>query len=68
LSALAVVPDDAPAPLSTATLLRVFWRSLFLQASWNPRGMQNLGFDYAMGPALEALYADPQKRALAAAA
>jgi mannose PTS system EIID component len=53
--------------LSRSALGRMFWRSLFLQASWNPRGMQNLGFAYAMGPALEELYADPRVRARAAA-
>jgi len=43
-------------------LLRVFLRSLFLQASWNPQGMQNLGLAYAIYPALERLY--PEKQAL----
>ena len=37
------------------TLARVFWRCLFLQAAWNRRGMQNLGFAYAIDPALRAL-------------
>ena len=27
---------------------RVFRRSLFLQASWNPKGMQNLGLAWAL--------------------
>jgi PTS system mannose-specific IID component len=53
--------------LSTGALARMFWRSLFLQASWNPRGMQNLGFAYAMGPALDELYADAETRARAVA-
>jgi PTS system mannose-specific IID component len=44
------------------TLRRVFWRCLFLQAAWNRRGMQNLGFAYAIDPALRRLYADPGKR------
>ena len=56
----------AMARLSLPTLLRVFWRSLFLQASWNPRGMQNLGFAFAMQPALRELYPDPARRAQAA--
>ena len=38
------------------TLVRSFWRGLFLQAGWNRRGMQNLGFAYAMLPALRDLY------------
>jgi PTS system mannose-specific IID component len=46
-------------------LLRVFMRSLFLQASWNPQGMQNLGLAYAVYPALERLY--PDQRDLEAA-
>jgi len=45
-----------------ATLARVFWRCLFLQAAWNRRGMQNLGFAYAIDPALRALYPEPARR------
>lgn len=51
--------------LAAATLLRVFLRSLLLQASWNPRGMQGLGFAHAMAPALYELYPDPRERARA---
>ena len=51
--------------LSRAVLLRVFLRSLSLQASWNPKGMQNLGLAYSVFPALEQLY--PDKKALEAA-
>ncbi|HUK66891.1 MAG TPA: PTS system mannose/fructose/sorbose family transporter subunit IID [Anaeromyxobacteraceae bacterium] len=43
-------------------LARCFWRSLFLQAAWNRRGMQNLGFAYAIDPALRALYREPERR------
>ena len=43
-------------PLTRGVLLRVFVRSFFLQASWNPQGMQNLGLAYAIYPALERLY------------
>jgi PTS system mannose-specific IID component len=46
-------------------LLRVLLRSLALQASWNPKGMQNLGLAYALFPALEQLY--PDKKAQEAA-
>ncbi|HET8723425.1 MAG TPA: PTS system mannose/fructose/sorbose family transporter subunit IID [Anaeromyxobacteraceae bacterium] len=45
------------------TLRRVFWRCLFLQAAWNRRGMQNLGFAYAIDPALRRIYPDPARRA-----
>jgi PTS system mannose-specific IID component len=48
--------------LPRATLLRVFWRCLFIQAAWNRRGMQNLGFAYAIDPALHRLYADEAAR------
>jgi PTS system mannose-specific IID component len=50
------------AKVSAATLARCFWRSLFLQAAWNRRGMQNLGFAYAIDPALRALYPEPARR------
>ncbi len=49
----------AASPLRGSTLARVFFRSLFLQATWNRRGMQNLGFAYAIEPALRALYPEP---------
>jgi PTS system mannose-specific IID component len=48
--------------LPKSVKLRVFLRSLLLQASWNPKGMQNLGLVYALYPALERLYPDPEKR------
>ena len=48
-----------PVSVPPVTLRRVFWRCLFLQAAWNRRGMQNLGFAYAIDPALRRLYADP---------
>jgi PTS system mannose-specific IID component len=51
--------------LSGAVLWRVLLRSLALQASWNPKGMQNLGLAYAVFPALEQLY--PERAALEAA-
>ena len=53
--------------VSVAALGRVFLRSLFLQAAWNPRGMQNLGFADAISPALAELYPDPVERAKAVA-
>lgn len=52
----------APQPLDAWTLWRVFARSLFLQASWNPQGMQNLGLAYALFPALKRLYPDPERQ------
>jgi PTS system mannose-specific IID component len=56
---------STPGTLSRTVLLRVFLRSLFLQASWNPKGMQNLGLAYSLYPALERLY--PEKADLEAA-
>src|SRR5205807_6838860 len=53
--------------VSWTGLARVFLRSLFLQAAWNPRGMQNVGFADAIGPALAELYPDPAERARATA-
>src|SRR3954469_8941076 len=52
--------------VSKRSLLRVFFRSLFIQAAWNPRGMQNLGFASAMAPALADLHPDPEARSAAA--
>lgn len=51
--------------LPGSTVRRVFWRCLFLQAAWNRRGMQNLGFAYAIDPALRRLYDDPAARGAA---
>jgi PTS system mannose-specific IID component len=53
---------SVPGKVPPATLVRVFWRCLFLQASWNRRGMQNLGFAYAIDPALRRLYPEPERR------
>lgn len=51
-----------PRKVPARTLVRVFWRCLFMQAAWNRRGMQNLGFAYAIDPALRALYPDADRR------
>ncbi len=56
-------PRPAPGRPSRFTLFRVFFRSFFLQAGWNPEGMQNLGFCYAITPALTAIYThEPARR------
>ena len=52
----------SPPHVPPRTLARVFWRCLFLQAAWNRRGMQNLGFAYAIDPALRVLYPDAARR------
>ncbi len=48
--------------LRRATVLRVFARSLFIQAGFNPESLQALGLVYALRPALDELYAEPQRR------
>jgi len=48
--------------LPAATQARVFWRCLFIQAAWNRRGMQNLGFAFAIDPALRRIYLEPAAR------
>ena len=53
------------AEVSRWVLLRVFVRSLALQASWSFRGLQSLGFAYAMEPALERIYPAAGDRRLA---
>lgn len=45
--------------------MHVAWRSQFLQASWNFERMQNIGWAYAMIPALKKLYSSKEDRAQA---
>lgn len=42
-------------------LFKMFLRSFFIQAGWNYERFQNLGFAYALQPALERAYADKEK-------
>ncbi|HEM3471683.1 TPA: PTS mannose/fructose/sorbose transporter family subunit IID [Streptococcus suis] len=42
--------------LSVSDRKKVWWRSTFLQGSWNYERMQNLGWAYAMIPAIKKLY------------
>lgn len=46
----------AVAALRRVDVLRAFGRSTVLQAAWSFRGMQSLGFAYAMDPVLSRLY------------
>jgi len=55
----------AVAALRRMDALCVFARSLTLQAAWSFRGMQSLGFAYAMDPALRRLYEGEAYRAAA---
>lgn len=59
-------PNKHLGQVPVAIRLRVFLRSLLLQATWNRKGMQNLGFVYALWPALAHLYPDRRERTLAA--
>ena len=42
--------------LSQADRKKVWWRSQFLQGSWNYERMQNLGWAYSLIPAIKKLY------------
>ena len=44
---------------------KVWWRSTFLQGSWNYERMQNLGWAYALIPAIKKLYQTKEERAAA---
>jgi mannose/fructose/N-acetylgalactosamine-specific phosphotransferase system component IID len=50
--------------LKKIDLLRIIWRSLYIQGSWNYQRMLNLGFAYSILPILHRLYKDPEKRRL----
>ncbi|MDX5038756.1 PTS system mannose/fructose/sorbose family transporter subunit IID, partial [Streptococcus suis] len=51
--------------LSKADRQKVWWRSQFLQGSWNYERMQNLGWAYALIPAIKKLYTSKEDRAAA---
>ncbi|MFD2616509.1 PTS system mannose/fructose/sorbose family transporter subunit IID [Terrilactibacillus laevilacticus] len=51
--------------LSKKNRLSVWWRSTFLQGSWNYERMQNGGWAYAMIPAIKKLYTSKEDRAAA---
>lgn len=51
--------------LTKADRKRVWWRSQFLQGSWNYERMQNMGWAYALIPALKKLYTTKEDRAAA---
>jgi len=38
--------------ISARTALSILWRSFFIQAAWNFKGMQNLGFTHAIIPGI----------------
>lgn len=49
--------------LTKSDRLHVWWRSQFLQASWNYERMQNVGWAYSLIPALKKLYTTKEDRA-----
>ncbi|HEM4671806.1 PTS mannose/fructose/sorbose transporter family subunit IID [Streptococcus suis] len=51
--------------LSVSDRKKVWWRSTFLQGSWNYERMQNLGWAYAMIPAIKKLYTKKEDQAAA---
>ena len=51
--------------LSKSDRKKVWWRSTFLQGSWNYERMQNLGWAYALIPAIKKLYSSKEDQAAA---
>ncbi|MUG33471.1 PTS mannose family transporter subunit IID, partial [Psychrobacter sanguinis] len=51
--------------LTKADRQKVWLRSTFLQGSWNYERMQNLGWAYALIPAIKRLYTSKEDRAAA---
>ena len=52
--------------LSPRARRRVWWRQFLIQGCWNYEGMQNVGFAYAIVPALREFYAGRPEEALKA--
>jgi mannose PTS system EIID component len=50
--------NDERNKVKTSEMLKVFWRSFLIQASWSFDHMQSLGFAYAIQPVLRKLYPD----------
>ena len=51
--------------LSKSDRQKVWWRSQFLQGSWNDERMQNLGWAYSLIPAVKKLYTKKEDQAAA---
>ena len=51
--------------LSKSDRQKVWWRSQFLQGSWNYERMQNLGWAYSLIPAITKLYTTKEEQAAA---
>ncbi len=48
--------------ISSGIMKKVFFRSFLLQALWNFKGMQNVGFLYTIKPVLDFLYLETHER------
>jgi mannose/fructose/N-acetylgalactosamine-specific phosphotransferase system component IID len=53
---------ETPQVLTRGERAGMLWRSLLLQSVWNPRGMQNVGFCFAMLPLLRRCGEDREAR------
>ncbi|MCT3339333.1 PTS system mannose/fructose/sorbose family transporter subunit IID, partial [Lacticaseibacillus paracasei] len=51
--------------LTKSDRIKVWWRSTFIQGSWNYERMQNGGWAYTLVPALKRLYHTKEDRAAA---
>lgn len=61
-----VKPDESgKLTLSKSDRQKVWWRSTFLQGSWNYERMQNLGWAYSLIPAIKKLYTKKEDQAAA---
>ena len=61
-----VKPDESgKLTLSKADRQKVWWRSTFLQGSWNYERRQNLGWAYSLIPAIKKLYTKKEDQAAA---
>ena len=61
-----VKPDESgKLTLSKADRQKVWWRSTFVQGSWNYERMQNLGWAYSLIPAIKKLYTKKEDQAAA---
>ena len=61
-----VKPDESgKLTLSKADRQKVWWRSTFLQGSWNYERIQNLGWAYSLIPAIKKLYTKKEDQAAA---
>lgn len=65
MAAAVSAPDEQRRRLPARVLLEVFARSFALQAGFNPRAMQGLGWAYALYPAIRTLYPKGEARTAA---